>query len=290
MTNKINDNSTDAPGGLAVWRRCALFVISGAIVLCGLTAVRNSQAGGELDLAAAENFVVEAENQDADFSRFKHSNPIHNRLPCLLCHKRDDNSATPKFSGHQPCSGCHTQQFNEGNKSPLCTICHTATGVKRFPGLKSFGARFDHAGHTKQANCATCHKPARRGVSFSIPSGANAHASCYQCHTASSGNTLSSCGLCHQPGRVAPVSDWAKSYTVNFSHARHLENQNCTACHTIRAGAARGRQVSAPLASMHFAPRGAQSCASCHNNRRTFGGEDFNDCKRCHTGNSFRFR
>jgi hypothetical protein len=28
---------------------------------------------------------------------------------------------------------------------------------------------------------------------------------------------------------------------------------------------------------------------TCHNNRRAFGGDDFADCKRCHTGQTFRF-
>jgi c(7)-type cytochrome triheme protein len=269
-------------------RRCALFAAAG-FLFCGLVTVSNSRASAEAEKPEAEFPAVEVETQDQDFSKFRHSNPMHNRLPCLLCHKRDDNSATPKLSGHLPCAGCHVQQFAD-NKNPICTICHTATSVKRFPALKSFNARFDHAVHQRQTNCATCHKPSRRGVGFSIPSGLNAHTSCYQCHTASSGNTMSSCGSCHQPGRPSPISDWAKSYTVNFSHAKHLQNQNCAACHTVRAGAARGRQVSSPLASMHFAPKNAQSCASCHNNQRTFGGEDFSDCKRCHTGNNFRFR
>jgi hypothetical protein len=31
------------------------------------------------------------------------------------------------------------------------------------------------------------------------------------------------------------------------------------------------------------------TCASCHNGRRAFGGDfDFKNCHRCHTGQSFR--
>jgi hypothetical protein len=40
---------------------------------------------------------------------------------------------------------------------------------------------------------------------------------------------------------------------------------------------------------MHFASTRTQSCASCHNNSRAFGGTDFSDCKRCHEGSTFRF-
>ncbi len=223
-----------------------------------------------------------------DFSKFQHSNPTHNRLPCLVCHQRTDNSATPKFPGHVPCASCHKEQFAD-NTNPICTICHTTTSLRRFPGLKSFNARFDHAKHLRQTNCATCHKPTRGGAALSIPKSLNAHTSCFTCHTANSGNAMSSCGTCHQPGRLSRTSEWARAYTVSFAHSKHTQSMNCASCHTVRAGMGRGRQVTSPLASMHFAPRGASSCASCHNNRRAFGGDDFSDCKRCHQGTGFRF-
>lgn len=228
--------------------------------------------------------------QSGDFSKFKHSNPMHERMPCLLCHKRDDNSPVMKFSGHSPCSGCHTQQFNEGFQSQICTICHTGNAVKRFPTLRSFTARFDHAKHLKQTNCATCHKATRGGTGFSILQRSNSHQTCFQCHAANSSNAMASCGTCHAPGRPPAAStEFVKAYTATpFRHAAHLRSMNCESCHTVRAGLGRGRQVSAPAAQMHFAPARAQSCASCHNNRRAFGGEDFNDCKRCHQGAKFR--
>jgi c(7)-type cytochrome triheme protein len=234
-------------------------------------------------------FLMPVSNAQTDFSRFKHSNPTHGRLPCLVCHTRSDNSAAIRYMGHIPCASCHKQQFDEGNKNPICTICHTATGVKRFPGLKSFNAQFDHAKHQRQTNCASCHKITRGGVGFSIPSGANAHNSCFQCHTSNSGNVMSSCGTCHQPGSPQKTSEWAKAYTTSFTHTRHLQTMNCASCHTIKAGAGRGRQVTSPLTSMHFAPSGTPSCAACHNNQRAFGGDDFSDCKRCHRGSSFKF-
>jgi len=232
-----------------------------------------------------------SEEPAQDYSRFQHKNPQHARLPCLLCHKRDDNSATPKFSGHLPCAGCHKEQFAD-NKHPICTICHTATGLKRFPGLRSFNVRFDHAKH-KQTNCATCHKPSRGGVALSMPSGLNAHTTCYQCHgprTEVGGRNIGSCNVCHSSGRSARNSDWARAFAVNFNHAEHrTRGLNCNSCHTVRAGLPRGRQVTSPLASMHFAPARAQSCAGCHNNIRAFGGNDFSDCRRCHEGRTFKF-
>jgi hypothetical protein len=58
----------------------------------------------------------------------------------------------------------------------------------------------------------------------------------------------------------------------------------CAACHKVR-----GRQVSSPLPLNHHAPAGASSCATCHNGQRTFGGDDFSVCKRCHKGSAWRF-
>ena len=233
--------------------------------------------------------------QTTDYSRFRHNNQYHSRLPCLVCHRRDDNSARIRFPGksnHLPCSGCHALQFSDP-ASPICTICHTnaqSGAMKAFPGLRSFGARFNHSRHAR-VNCATCHSPAARGVARDIPSGRSAHTTCFQCHTANSSNAMASCSTCHQPGRLQRVSESARAFRMNFSHARHSSNRDlsCRSCHTIRAGAARGRQVSAPQAAMHFAPANTQSCASCHNGKRAFGADDFSNCKRCHQGNAFRF-
>src|SRR4051794_34512398 len=76
--------------------------------------------------------------QSTDYSKFKHDNPQHERLPCLLCHRRETNAARPTLPGksnHEPCTGCHTQQFADTTSS-ICTVCHTnvqAGTVKPFP-------------------------------------------------------------------------------------------------------------------------------------------------------------
>ena len=242
-----------------------------------------------------ESVAEPIELQEKDYSRFTHSNQFHSRLPCLVCHRRDDNSTRIRFPGrneHLPCAGCHALQFSD-QSSPICTICHTnpQTGtMKRFPSLRSFGARFDHSRHIR-VSCATCHRSQSRGVALSIPSGSNAHQTCFQCHTANSSNSMASCSVCHQPGRLVRVSESSRAFRIGFSHAKHTaaSSMNCATCHTRRPGAGRGRQMSAPLVSMHFAPERAKSCASCHNSSRAFGTEDFANCRRCHQGNTFRF-
>jgi hypothetical protein len=50
-----------------------------------------------------------------------------------------------------------------------------------------------------------------------------------------------------------------------------------------------GRQASSPKAAEHFVSGGGQSCLTCHNGKRSFGGDlSFKDCRRCHTGATFR--
>jgi len=233
-----------------------------------------------------------------DYSQFKHDNRNHARLPCLLCHRRENNSPQPTLPGkaaHAPCAGCHATQF-ANSASEICTICHTdvqSGKVKAFPPLRSFDARFDHSRHSGAA-CTTCHRRNRAGVGLSIPSRQNAHVTCFSCHTPdaqANGRNISSCSTCHQLGRLVRTPEQAPAYRVGFSHASHdaPEKLACAACHQVRAGLPRGRQVSAPLPLNHHAPERAFSCAACHNGTRAFGGDDFSACKSCHKGATWRF-
>ena len=231
------------------------------------------------------------------YSQFKHDNRDHARLPCLLCHRRENNSAQPTLPGkasHAPCKGCHEQQF-ANQASEFCSICHTdaqSGKVKSFPPLRSFNVKFDHARHVAVgAGCATCHRRNRSGVGLSIPARLNAHVTCFRCHTPdaqANGRNISSCSTCHELGRFVRTSDRAMAYRVGFSHANHdaSEKLSCAACHQVRAGLPR---VSSPRPLNHHAPARASSCATCHNGRRTFGGDDFSACKRCHKGSKWRF-
>ena len=230
-----------------------------------------------------------------NYSQFKHDTRDHARLPCLLCHRRENNSPQPTLPGkaaHAPCTGCHAQQF-ENRASDMCTICHTdaqSGKVKPFPPLRSFNVKFDHAKHAAAgAQCATCHRRNRNGVGLSIPSRMNAHVTCFRCHTptaTANGRNISSCGTCHDFGRFVRTSEQARGFRVGFSHASHdaSEKLACADCHKVR-----GRQVSSPLPLNHHAPARASSCATCHNGKRAFGGDDFSVCKRCHKGSTWHF-
>ena len=247
---------------------------------------------------AAEGPITEAEKpepaSEQQAVRFRHSDPQHARMPCLVCHKRAEGLTTPRWPGHLPCAGCHQQQFGDSSNA-MCTVCHTTPGaaaLKRFPPQRSFTAKYDHARHARQTSCSTCHAPNRRGAGLSVPSGVGAHATCFRCHgpqTEIGGRNIGSCGTCHTPGSPVRNSDWSRAYSMNFSHAEHTrKGLACASCHTVRPGQGRGRQVTEPALAMHFPP-GGTSCASCHNGKRAFGIDSFQNCRRCHEGNTFRF-
>jgi c(7)-type cytochrome triheme protein len=253
--------------------------------------------------------VAEAKAQGAnvDYSKFLHGSQRHASQACTSCHERADNSATPRFPGHRACTGCHLGQFTTPT-IPMCMICHSDTNgakppVRAFPTSfkESFNVNFDHAQHLKgsarpQGSCSACHSsPVLRGAGLSIPANLAAHNLCYTCHTAtstsSSGREIASCGVCHNVRRYNPSTTNSRAYRLSFSHAKHSarEHLTCNDCHSVTAGQPQSRQVSSPAAAQHFAGARGTSCASCHNGRRSFGGDlSFKDCRRCHTSTTFR--
>lgn len=271
-----------------------------AVAVCLLIFPPISHVSASLSFKTDPLLSPAEQDQTIDFSKFRHDNTNHARLPCLLCHRRQTNSAKPTLpggGGHLPCTGCHAKEFTNSS-SPVCNICHANTQsgtLKGFPPLRSFSVKFDHATHTRGAgvNCSTCHRPLRSGQALLIPAGGNAHITCYQCHgpqAKAGGRDISSCSTCHQPGRYAPTSTQSAAFKVGFSHTKHAAQKlNCNECHSVRAGMPQGKQVTTPLPLNHHAPAGTTSCATCHNGKRAFGGDDFSTCTKCHRGPQWHF-
>jgi c(7)-type cytochrome triheme protein len=245
---------------------------------------------------------------DLDYSNFRHNSQRHASLSCVSCHARNgDNSATPRLPGHKACTSCHLAQFLTPN-IPMCAICHTDVNssnppLKSFPSKfnESFNVKFDHAQHMSgsarpPSGCAGCHsRRGRSAAALGIPAGLSAHNQCYTCHRPDSksvsGREIASCGVCHEQKGYARTSTNARAFRYAFSHAKHGTGQRlgCTDCHRLTAGAPQSRQVSSPLAVEHFPATRGMSCLTCHNGRRSFGGDlAFKDCRRCHTAASFK--
>lgn len=271
-----------------------------ALFLCGLCVLLASSAW-------LSNETVGAQSRDLDYSTFRHTSQRHASLSCNSCHLRTDNSATPRFPGHKACTSCHLAQFVTPNV-PMCSICHADVNSSN-PPLKSFPVRFnenfnvkfDHAQHNagsaRPANgCNACHTRAGgRAAALTIPIRLAAHNQCYTCHTPSSKNTggreMASCGVCHDQKAYSRTSTNSRAFTYAFSHAKHGRAQrlDCADCHRLSAGAPQGRQVSSPAPLEHFASSRGSTCLTCHNGRRSFGGDlAFRDCRRCHTAATFK--
>ncbi len=225
-----------------------------------------------------ENMVVTDKMEDVDFTSFNHDSPRHKTVPCLLCHQRNEDEPKPKFASHQTCAGCHTPQFAD-QAHPICSTCHTGDGsekLKPFPVMKSFSAQFNHTAHFKETNCATCHKP--QGDGMTVPAGGNAHETCFQCHTSDKiigEKNIGSCSTCHEPGPANRITDSVQNIGFNFDHSRH-NGLNCNSCHNPSSG----NKMSEITVAMHAGQ--ANSCATCHNEKRAFGANDFSDCRKCH--------
>lgn len=299
------DAQSDPAFSISLWPSCRRFrhsavskhsLLMGLVLLAFGAAVFCVSAASTKEPSGQQMKVPD----NGDYSKFQHTSAYHARLPCLLCHRRETNSprpAMPGSSNHLPCAGCHTKQFADSGNA-ICTICHSnaqSGTLKSFPRLSSFNMRFDHARHQSlgSVRCVTCHRP-RGGAAMTIPSGFNAHVTCFQCHApgAKSGDKdISSCGVCHQPGRYVRTRETSPAFRIGFSHAKHDQGEklSCADCHRVRAGVAQRLQVTAPQPLNHHAATNVLSCLSCHNGKRAFGGDDFTACKRCHSRDTWHF-
>lgn len=257
---------------------CFFCLMFGYILTSCTSQIKEKEKPEDATKPFPEEIVITDMMEDVDFSKFKHNSERHSTVPCLLCHQQNDESAQPKFSSHTPCAGCHTPQFKDENH-PICMVCHTERGsekLKPFPAMASFKANFNHSAHLKEANCATCHKP--QGNGMTIPARANAHATCFQCHTSDKivgEKNIGSCSTCHEPGTPNRINASMENVGFNFNHEKH-SRVNCNSCHN----AASGNKMSGITISMHSGA--ANSCATCHNEKTAFGANDFSDCRRCH--------
>ncbi|HEX8846939.1 MAG TPA: cytochrome c3 family protein [Pyrinomonadaceae bacterium] len=302
--------------GAATVRVLALVVILlfsfGALFILlaggGASAGGTNEAADEPRVDSPETILFKPAQK---FSRFSHSSPGQHagfllRFSCSKCHDR--NGIYPKFPEHKDCDTCHRNEMNTADH-PICLICHNAADLgKQNPPAKSFSnslggfnTQFDHAQHmpvlaaeNPQQRCTLCHAPARGGVAQTIPANINAHQTCFGCHTPGRqayGLDISVCGACHLPKAYAPTPATGRSFGIGFSHADHGPRRglNCESCHTVLGRRlAQGKQVSSTFPAQHFPNTRAQTCGTCHNDQRTFGEANFINCKRCHTGSSFR--
>lgn len=272
-----------------------VLLITAALALFVISCIKRART--DVTLTSTERQVPTAvEIGGKNYGTFSHSVPEHEKIDCDSCHRRTEGSASLEYPGHSSCIDCHLTQYTNP-QTGMCSICHddlqaVPATMKAFPASfnEDFTMKFDHGAHLTGAGrpregCASCHLP--QGAARSIPVGIRAHNNCFTCHTPES--DIGSCNVCHDTGAYRRTTPGRTVFKAAFSHNDHTARQgvSCTDCHTVRAGAPRAGQVSAPVAVQHFSSGGAVSCRTCHNDRRAFGEANFANCRRCHTGAGF---
>jgi len=273
----------------------AVFVI-GAIAAFGLSCLQQGKKEAVVLTSAETPDPVAQRVSTKDFDKFDHSIKEHKQFDCTSCHRREGKSLKMDLPGHESCIGCHLNQFTSVSDktsavSPMCAICHQDTKstdppVKAFPVKfqEGFNMKFNHAAHDNgegrpAGGCAACHNPS--GPGMTIPINYQAHNDCFGCHTAES--KIGACSVCHQLAPYSRTVQSQYSFQGKFTHGDHRA-MGCGECHSVVAGAPNSRQVTNISISEHHG-RG-NNCAMCHDGRRSFSGDNFSACVRCH-GNKF---
>jgi len=227
--------------------------------------------------------------------KFNHTSPKHSQLKCEQCHWRKADTIKPRVPGHSACISCHVKEFTS-TQFGICSNCHdgisaTRPLAKSFPERQTFGMEFKHQTHAvvdasgkKRADCSSCHNAS--GTRATFPG----HKECYVCHKApdqvrpGERSPDGNCGVCHTTtGNRKPLSAGGPAYKYRFSHQTHLAKlgNRCDECHKVLGEGA--VEVSQPKLSEHRGAGFANSCGSCHNGKRAFGGEiEHDQCARCH--------
>ena len=235
---------------------------------------------------------------------------------CTACHKVKEISYRVKQTGTvlfshtrhlkgMQCGACHPTLYATGfnrqvtmaemEKGRSCGACHD--GAKAFKidscnrchptkeivyQVKATGpTRFSHQSHMKQYDCSACHTKL-------YATGRNLHTSmaamkkgrsCGACHNKTEAFSVADCQKCH-PTRDIVYKVKETGPTV-FSHAKHLEMYNCSACHTKLFAVGPNKRV--PMSAMEQ----GKSCGACHNKRDAF---PVSDCEKCHPVRDVNFK
>ncbi|MCA1621857.1 MAG: cytochrome c3 family protein [Acidobacteria bacterium] len=265
----------------------ALLTLAAASAFLGPRLAESSAAAPEPQRRRAATQRRAPARPRVDYTKFTHSTPAHRKDSCDSCHKspsdnwarvRARDAAFPDITDypeHESCLGCHRQQFFNGARPPICTVCHTAVSpragerhpfanpadvfarsarAKTRPG--EFALIFPHDVHqdvmARAPSDAGDERGAPRFVRAAFAQDAPKKAK------------PNSCSICHQtyrrPGAAAPTPAPADA--------------------AAGAGAS-GATPALPDGLLKTTPTGHDSCFNCH---WQDGGEKpfSNDCAGCH--------
>ena len=136
---------------------------------------------------------------------------------------------------------------------------------------------FSHKTHLKKSaegskfTCKSCHTTGKQTTPHYTMAQMEKGESCGKCHNGKTAFPVSKCTACH---KVKEITYQVKQTgPVHFSHNKHLETMQCTACHNRLYLAGPNKPVG--MAQM----KKGKSCGACHDGTKAFS---INDCNKCH--------
>ena len=215
-------------------------------------------------------------------------NEVGKSHSCETCHA-STASGLVRFpvpnADHQPCAGCHGEQFREKD-SALCFGCHEHNQPWKpnprrtsFREPSEFVVGISHQSHRK-TDCDTCHFVRKPPPEAPVPPGvlAPSHRLCADCHEKEYPPKMTSCGACHELPASMTETDDAWRVAASFSHDAHrvdLRNQQPLACEVCHAEVSSSNVVPPPRPKK-------KSCETCHQGSTAFNVTGF-ECYRCHS-------
>lgn len=219
-----------------------------------------------------------------DYTKFTHTTAAHRKDSCDSCHKSpSDNWARVRareaafpditdYPEHASCLGCHRQQFFNGARPPICSVCHTvvspragdrhpfanpadafARSAKAKKSLEEFALVFPH----------DVHQDVMARAPSGVDDGAPRFVRAAFAQDAPPKPKPNSCAICHQtyqrPGGPAAATPAPAGATANAGATTPV----------------------LPEGLLKTTPTGHDSCFNCH---WQDGGEKpfSNDCAGCH--------
>ncbi len=236
-------------------------------------------------------------------------------LECDTCHvPQKEGSVVLQRPGHDQCTPCHEEAFNEKLNPKICAQCHSdfpptsSDGLfpyPRFKGQRSLLIDFAHSRHVDpqgrndsrtgfRADCAFCHSFDAQGLYAKFPT----HAQCTSCHAKpgfkpvlSAKSTTADCRGCHAPEEIenpdsathhAELSAQVLTGTyagIRFSHVAHNKvrdeyHVNCTTCHSDVLKSTGLADLTLPKMI---------DCVGCHDTSKSIPAQySMSNCNVCH--------
>jgi len=204
-------------------------------------------------------------------------------VSCKACHATLKQSGNPHFSMADMEKGKSCGKCHDGSTAfPVskCTGCHKVKEITY--QVKETGAvHFSHARHLKSMQCDACHStifaagPNRTFTMSEMEKGK----SCGACHNGTKASSIDKCGTCHPTKEV--VFQVKQTGPTRFSHTKHTELYQCSACHSKLYPI--GPRKHASMAAMEK----GKSCGACHNGKEAFA---VAQCAKCHPVKEIDFK